>query len=59
MPAPDRVADLVLAGGRVATLDPVRSWAAAVAVRHGWMTIGHPSDRRPRIRCHATVRGLR
>lgn len=30
-----RPADLVLVGGRVATMDPARSWASAVAVRDG------------------------
>jgi len=31
----DRPADLVLIGGRVATMDPARSWASALAVRDG------------------------
>ena len=31
----DRPADLVLVGGRVATMDPARSWATALAVRGG------------------------
>ena len=31
----DRPADLVLLGGRVATIDPARGWATAVAVRDG------------------------
>jgi predicted amidohydrolase YtcJ len=31
----DRPADLVLIGGRVATMDPARSWATAVAVLDG------------------------
>jgi predicted amidohydrolase YtcJ len=31
----DRPADLVLTGGRIATLDPARSWATALAVRDG------------------------
>lgn len=31
----DRPADLVLSGGRIATMDPARSWATAVAVRDG------------------------
>ena len=33
--SPDAPADLVLRGGRVATVDPARSWASAVAVRGG------------------------
>jgi predicted amidohydrolase YtcJ len=31
----DRPADLVLLGGRLATMDPARSWASALAVRDG------------------------
>jgi predicted amidohydrolase YtcJ len=31
----DRPADLVLTGGRIATMDPARSWASALAVRDG------------------------
>jgi predicted amidohydrolase YtcJ len=31
----DRPADLVFLGGRVATMDPARGWASAVAVRDG------------------------
>ena len=31
----DRPADLVLLGGRIATMDPARSWATALAVRDG------------------------
>src|SRR6478752_6347971 len=31
----ERPADLVLTGGRIATLDPARSWASALAVRGG------------------------
>src|SRR5690242_8208859 len=31
----DRPADLVLRGGRIATMDSARSWATAVAVRDG------------------------
>jgi predicted amidohydrolase YtcJ len=31
----DRPADLVLRGGRIATMDPARSWATALAVRDG------------------------
>jgi predicted amidohydrolase YtcJ len=34
MPA-DRPADLVLTGGRIATMDAARSWASALAVRDG------------------------
>jgi predicted amidohydrolase YtcJ len=32
---PDQPADLVLRGGRVATMDPARSWVTALAVRAG------------------------
>jgi predicted amidohydrolase YtcJ len=35
MSVPDRAADLVLTGGSVATMDAVRRWASAVAVRDG------------------------
>jgi hypothetical protein len=31
----DRPADLVIVGARIATMDPARSWASAVAVRDG------------------------
>jgi len=31
----DKPADLVLTGGRIATIDAVRSWASALAVRDG------------------------
>ncbi len=31
----DRPADLVLTGGRIATMDAARSWASALAVRDG------------------------
>lgn len=31
----DRAADLVLLGGRVATMDPARSWATGLAIRDG------------------------
>ena len=34
-PSTDRPADLVLRGGRVATMDTARSWASALAVRDG------------------------
>ncbi|HYM84800.1 MAG TPA: amidohydrolase family protein, partial [Candidatus Dormibacteraeota bacterium] len=37
MSTSDRPADLVLAGGAVATMDAVRRWASAVAVRDGWI----------------------
>jgi predicted amidohydrolase YtcJ len=32
---PDRPADLVLTGGRIATMDAARTWASALAVRDG------------------------
>src|SRR5687767_3558617 len=32
---PEQPADLVLDGGRIATLDAARSWASALAVRDG------------------------
>ena len=33
--SPDQPADLVLSGGRIATMDPAHSWASALAVRDG------------------------
>jgi predicted amidohydrolase YtcJ len=32
---PDQPADLALTGGRIATMDPARSWASSMAVRDG------------------------
>ena len=46
----DRAADLVLLGGRVATMDPARSWATAVAVRDGRIiAVGDDASVRPLI----------
>jgi hypothetical protein len=43
-------ADLVLIGGRVATMDPARSWVSAVAVRNGRIaTVGSDLAIRPLI----------
>jgi predicted amidohydrolase YtcJ len=40
----DRPADLVLRGGRIATMDPARSWATALAVRgERIVAVGHDS----------------
>ena len=41
---PDHPADLVLTGGRIATLDAVRSWASAVAVRDGRIVAAGPDS---------------
>ncbi|MBA2756625.1 MAG: amidohydrolase, partial [Chloroflexi bacterium] len=39
--SPDQPADLVLSGGRIATMDPAHSWASALAVRDGRLaTVG-------------------
>lgn len=41
----DQSADLVLRGGRIATMDPARSWATAVAVRgERIVAVGHDTD---------------
>ncbi len=46
----NRPADLVLIGGRVATMDPARSWASAVAVRDGRIVaVGGDTAVRPLI----------
>jgi predicted amidohydrolase YtcJ len=46
----DRAADLVLLGGRVATMDPARSWASAVAARDGRIVaVGDDTTVRPLI----------
>jgi predicted amidohydrolase YtcJ len=38
----DRPADLVLTGGRIATMDAARSWATALAVRDGRIVVVGP-----------------
>ncbi|MFL5687036.1 MAG: amidohydrolase [Chloroflexota bacterium] len=41
----DQPADLVLRGGRIATMDPARSWASALAVRgERIVAVGHDAD---------------
>lgn len=46
----DRPADLVVLGGRLATMDPARSWASALAVRDGRIVaIGEDAAIRPHI----------
>jgi len=41
----DQPADLVLRGGRIATMDPARSWATALAVRGERIAaVGHDTD---------------
>jgi hypothetical protein len=47
---PQAPADLVLTGAAVYTMDPVRSWAEAVAVRDGRIVfVGTAKDAQPRI----------
>jgi hypothetical protein len=49
----DRPADLVLRGGRIATMDPARRWATALAVRDGRLvTVGSDAD----VRIHVGPR---
>ena len=49
MPA-ERAADLALTGGRIATMDPARSWASALAVRDGRVVaIGPDAAIRPHV----------
>ncbi len=56
----DRPADLVLIGGRLATMDPARSWASALAVRDGRIVaVGSNVAIRPRIGPHSRVIELR
>ena len=44
----DRPADLVLTGGRIATMDAARSWASALAVRDGRIVaVGRDAAVRP------------
>jgi predicted amidohydrolase YtcJ len=46
----DRPADLAIVGARVATMDPARSWASAIAVRDGRIAaVGSDSTVRPWI----------
>ena len=56
----DRPADLVLIGGRVATMDPARSWATALAVRGGRITaVGDDAAARRHIGPRSRVIELR
>jgi len=53
-------ADLVLVGGRVATMDPARSWVSAIAVRDGRIiAVGRDAAARPLIGPHSRVIELR
>lgn len=46
----DRPVDLAIVGGRIATMDPARSWASAVAVRDGRIVaVGSDAAIRPHI----------
>ena len=46
----DRPADLVFVGGRLATMDPARSWAIALAVRDGRIVeVGDDAAVKPHI----------
>jgi hypothetical protein len=46
----DRPADLVFSGGRIATMGPARSWASAMAVRHGRIVaVGSDGAIRPHV----------
>jgi predicted amidohydrolase YtcJ len=56
----DRPADLVLRGGRLATMDAARSWATALAVRDGRITaVGPDAAVTPRIGPRTRVIELR
>lgn len=56
----DRTADLVFLGGRVATMDPARSWAAAVAVTGGRITaVGDDTGVRAHVGSGTRVVNLR
>jgi predicted amidohydrolase YtcJ len=56
----DRPADLALVGGRLATMDPARSWAAALAVRDGRIVaVGDDATVRTRIGPRTRVIELR
>jgi predicted amidohydrolase YtcJ len=52
----DRPADLVILGGRIATMDPARSWASALAVRDGRiLAVGSDAAVRPHIGSRSRV----
>ena len=56
----DRPADLVLTGGRIATMDAARSWATALAVRDGRIVaVGPDADVRTHIGPRTRVIELR
>jgi predicted amidohydrolase YtcJ len=56
----DRPADLVLLGGRIATMDAARRWASALAVRDGRLvTVGSDADVRTVIGPRTRVIDLR
>ncbi len=56
----DRPADLAFVGGRVATMDPARSWAQALAVRDGRIVaVGTDSAVRPHVGQNTRVIELR
>jgi len=56
----DRPADLVLLGGRIATMDPARSWATAVAIRDGRIVVvGDDAAARPLVGPRTRVIELR
>lgn len=56
----DRSADLVLTGGRLATMDAARSWASALAVRDGRIVaVGTDAAVRPHIGSSTRVIELR
>ncbi len=58
--APDRPADLVLTGGRIATMDAARSWTSALAVHDGRIVaVGPDADVRARIGPRTRVIELR
>jgi predicted amidohydrolase YtcJ len=56
----DRPADLVLTGGRIATMDAARSWASALAVREGRIVaVGSDAAVAPHIGASTRVIALR
>lgn len=52
----DRPIDLAILGGRIATMDPARSWASAIAVRDGRIVaVGSDATIRPNIDARTRV----